>query len=114
MVLSLLARVLDILGWDPCRYDVACGRRMDMVSMLGAAFPHVLGYPVEVWAGAWAIGFLLILDTGLAILLWRSLPERVGWPTVAALLAAWTGLSVLSVQWVAVRLVIWAVKWSGA
>lgn len=109
VMLSLLERIPNILGWRPCGIDEACLERANIVSTLGAAFPHALGYPVEVVGGAWAVPFLLVLDAALAILLWRLLPLRTGWGTILAAWAGWAVLSVLSVLWVAPALVAWTV-----
>jgi len=109
IILSLLVRVPSILGWRACGIDTACLERANIVGMLGAAFPHALGYPVEVVGGAWAVPFLLVLDAALAILLWRLLPLRTGWGTILTAWAGWAVLSVLSVLWVAPVLVAWTV-----
>lgn len=109
VMLSLLERIPNILGWRPCGIDAACLERANIVSMLGAAFPHALGYPIEVVGGAWAVPFLLVLDAALGILLWRVLPPRTGWGTVLATWAGWVVLSVLSVLWAAPALVAWTV-----
>lgn len=109
IVLSLVVRTAAVLGCRPCGIDAACLERENVVGMLGAAFPNALGYPVEVVGGAWVLPFLLALDAVFAALLWRLLPPRTGWGTIAALWTGWAVLSVLSVLWVAPALVAWTV-----
>lgn len=110
IIVSLLVRAMSVLDWPRCNGHAICADTADAVSMLGAAFPHVLGYPIEVVAGLWVLPFLVALDGVLAFLLWRRLPPRVGWTTVISAWAIWAGLAVLSVLWGAPLAVIWTAK----
>jgi hypothetical protein len=110
VVVSLLVRAMSVLEWPRCPGDGTCAEVADSVSMLGAAFPHVLGYPVEVMAGSWVLPFLVALDVAMGLLLWRWLPLQVGWATVISAWGIWVALAVLSVLWGAPLAVIWTAQ----
>ncbi|MGH6997944.1 MAG: hypothetical protein ACREEO_07100 [Phenylobacterium sp.] len=109
MAISLLANAADTFGWRPCPVEASCDAASTTWGVLSASFPHGLGYAAQMYIGDWAVLLLLVVDLALIWTAWRLLPARVGNGLVFGLVAAWFGLSLLTV-WFAPYPIVWALR----
>jgi len=107
LFVCLVARLTSVAQWPRCGGDASCDDAMNIFSMLGAAFPNVLVYPIEVLTGnAVVIGaILLALNGGFLALVWRFLPRSPSWAASLGLLGIWIAGSLVSF-WFAPHLVL--------
>lgn len=111
LFVCLVARLTSVARWPRCGGDAACDDAMNIFSMLGAAFPNVLVYPIEVLTNnPVVIGVILLaLNGALLALVWRMLPPSPSWAVSLGLLGSWIVSSLVSF-WFAPHLVLLSVE----
>lgn len=115
LLVCFVARLTSIARWPKCEWESSCAAAMNVFSMLGAAFPNVLVYPLEVLTNNVVVlgTSLLALNGGFLALVWRVLAPTPTRGASLGLLGGWVVASLISfwfaphLVWSSVKAVLW-------